>query len=93
MSELDLAICYGSPTETVDHMILHRNYALTPDIAGTLNVGIGDEVFITGLFANYAGEPRNLPIVRVGNLAAPCRELSTSPGNRSSTTAISMSWR
>jgi hypothetical protein len=30
----------------------------------------GDEVFITGLFANYAGKLRNVPIVQVGNLAA-----------------------
>jgi hypothetical protein len=67
---LDVAICYGSPTETLDHMILHRHLALTPDIAQTLNVGVGSEVFITGLFANYAGDLRNVPIVRVGNLAA-----------------------
>lgn len=67
---MDVAICYGSPTENVDHMILHRRLALTPSVAQTLNVGVGDEVFITGLFANFAGKVPNVPIVRVGNLAA-----------------------
>lgn len=33
-------------------------------------VGEGEEVFITGLFKHHYGENRNLPIVRVGNIAA-----------------------
>jgi hypothetical protein len=32
-------------------------------------IGVGDEVFITGLFAPNIGEYRNLPIVRMGNVA------------------------
>jgi hypothetical protein len=51
-------------------MILDRRLALTPDIAQALSVGVGDEIFITGLFANYVGDVRDAPIVRVGNLAA-----------------------
>lgn len=35
-----------------------------------LEFGIGDEVFITGLFRYHTGEERNLPIIRVGNIAA-----------------------
>ena len=30
----------------------------------------GDDIFLTGLFANHLGRHRNLPIVRCGNLAA-----------------------
>lgn len=33
------------------------------------SIGVGDEVFITGLFVNHAGRGRNLPIVRIGNIA------------------------
>jgi hypothetical protein len=33
------------------------------------DIGIGDDVFITGLFTRHYGEKRNLPIVRVGNIA------------------------
>jgi len=39
-----------------------------PGIAGRL-IGEGDEVFITGLFADAHGERRNLPVVRTGNIA------------------------
>jgi hypothetical protein len=33
-------------------------------------IGIGDEVFLTGLFRHHFGSRKNIPIVRVGNLAA-----------------------
>jgi hypothetical protein len=69
-ASLDVAIYHGFPNDQTDHQILSRQLALTPTIAQKLNVGVGDEVFITGLFANYKGELRNVPIVRVGNLAA-----------------------
>ena len=34
------------------------------------DAGIGDEVFLTGLFHNHHGRKRNIPIVRAGNIAA-----------------------
>jgi hypothetical protein len=33
-------------------------------------VGAGDEVFIVGLFRKHSGRQRNIPIVRIGNIAA-----------------------
>jgi hypothetical protein len=33
------------------------------------NLGIGDEVFIAGLFTKVLGEARNIPIVRTGTVA------------------------
>jgi hypothetical protein len=69
-SSLDVAISPSVPIPEDDHLILHREVALTPAVSAELDVGVGDEVFITGLFANYAGKLRNVPIVRVGNLAA-----------------------
>ena len=32
-------------------------------------IGLGDEVYITGLFKGVAGSKRNQPIVRIGNIA------------------------
>jgi len=32
-------------------------------------IGVGDEIFITGLFRSHFGNERNIPIVRVGNIA------------------------
>ena len=44
-------------------------------------VGIGDEVFITGLFTAAPGESRNMPIVRHGNLAmVPEEQIQTEMG-------------
>jgi hypothetical protein len=39
---------------------LHHNY----------KIGVGDEVFLTGLFINHVGNDRNIPIIRIGNIAA-----------------------
>jgi hypothetical protein len=33
------------------------------------NVGVGHEIFITGLFRSHYGNQRNVPVVRVGNIA------------------------
>jgi hypothetical protein len=33
------------------------------------NIGLGDEVFIVGLFKSHHGQKMNVPIVRIGNLA------------------------
>ncbi len=34
------------------------------------DLGLGDEVFLTGLFHSHHGRQRNIPIVRAGNIAA-----------------------
>ncbi len=41
----------------------------TDEIIKDQNIGLGDEVFITGLFGYVAGSQKNIPIVRVGNIA------------------------
>jgi hypothetical protein len=46
------------------------------EVAGTakvlekLQIGVGDEVAIVGLFRSHGGEQKNVPIVRIGNIAA-----------------------
>lgn len=42
----------------------------TDDVMRREGIGIGDEVFMVGLFRNHLGRDRNEPIIRVGNLAA-----------------------
>jgi hypothetical protein len=46
-----------------------RSIAGTADVLVKRNLGLGDEVFITGLFRSHAGRQRNVPILRVGNLS------------------------
>jgi hypothetical protein len=42
----------------------------TPEMMRSNEVALGDEVFVSGLFRHHYGTNRNIPIVRVGNLAA-----------------------
>lgn len=44
--------------------------AASDAIAKKLGIGIGDEVFLVGLFYRHYGTQRNIPIVRIGNIAA-----------------------
>jgi hypothetical protein len=32
-------------------------------------IGLGDEVFVVGLFRSHYGLQRNIPIIRVGNIS------------------------
>ena len=43
--------------------------AVTPEIITNESIGCGDEVFLTGLFSNHSGQQRNIPIIRIGNIA------------------------
>jgi hypothetical protein len=46
-----------------------EDMCLTPESIERYHVGIGDEVFIAGLFTPVSGNGRNVPIVRHGNVA------------------------
>lgn len=53
-----------------DHLTIeYSNFA---DKSTFINdeISPGDEIFITGLFKHHIGEDKNIPIIRVGNLAA-----------------------
>jgi hypothetical protein len=49
---------------------LPRNLFLDKETIATENIGIGDDLFFPGLFSQRPGENKNLPIVRIGNIAA-----------------------
>ena len=46
----------------------------TEEIIENSGIGEGDEVFVVGLFTKLAGVERNMPIVRIGNVAMMPRE-------------------
>lgn len=67
---VDVAI---SP-QTLNHKIIDCAYwsidnNATPEWIKEQEVGIGDEIFVTGLFVNHVGRNNNLPILRTGNIA------------------------
>lgn len=57
------------PNET-DHLSIHIiDMTRTSEQLLQEGIGVGHEVFLPGLFSHHYGEEKNIPIVRVGNLA------------------------
>lgn len=66
----------------VDHLVIHPDAFLSDDLLVRFKVGPGDDLFMVGLFANHYGSKKNLPIVRVGTIAAlPEDKVSTQDGD------------
>ncbi len=66
----DIAILrYVMQTEW-DHLQIPFSMAVTGALIEQEKIGVGDEVFMTGLFSRHVGARNNIPIVRVGNIAA-----------------------
>jgi len=79
---VDVAVIPWLPPEKVEYKHLPVDAFLSDETIRTKGIGTGDEVFITGLFAQLFGLRRNLPIVRMGNIAMMPDELvPTSMGN------------
>ena len=67
---VDVALIpYAPDTELFEYKTIPSSMFLSDDTIRSKNIGAGDEVFITGLFAHLTGSARNLPIVRIGNIA------------------------
>lgn len=77
----DVAAIRWAPPEFVEHKRVPTSGFLTHEIIRNRGIGTGDEVFIIGLFVHMAGSARNLPIVRMGNIAMmPDEPVPTSMG-------------
>jgi len=71
---LDVAILKAGLSSGWDHLVLPYSLCMTDERMAKDKVGLGDEVFITGLFRHHRGARRNIPIVRVGNVACMTEE-------------------
>lgn len=56
--------------DALDHLGYPVEMCATDEIIEKERIGIGDEIFLVGLFSGHTGAKRNIPIVRVGNIAA-----------------------
>lgn len=63
------AVPIGLSQERFQYITVPTSMFLTEEILQEGTLGVGDEVYITGLFRNMTGTTRNLPIVRIGNVA------------------------
>jgi len=67
---VDIAILPKAPPKGADFLVYPMDRFATQDIISDQGIGLGEEVFIVGLFHEHAGRKRNIPIIRVGNIAA-----------------------
>ena len=66
----DIAILRYVMQPEWDHIQIPFSMAVTDALIEQEKIGVGDEVFMTGLFSRHIGTRNNIPIVRVGNIAA-----------------------
>jgi len=68
---VDVAVFPWAPDrEVFEYRAVGRMMLATDKTLEEHSIGVGDEVFFPGLFVNHIGQKRNLPLVRVGNIAA-----------------------
>jgi hypothetical protein len=69
-NSVDVAVCGVTMPNELDHKYLRVDSFVTDEVISKAKVGVGDDLFLTGLFVNHFGASKNVPIVRVGNIAA-----------------------
>jgi hypothetical protein len=66
---VDVAVLGWVPPEPIEYRTVPLEMFLTEEIIRSKSIGVGDEVFMTGLFIHLVGSARNQPIVRMGSIA------------------------
>lgn len=68
--------------DDLDHKFLSVASFIHPEELNYARIGIGEEVFLAGLFVSHSGTKKNIPIIRVGNIAAmPHERIKTQSGD------------
>ena len=69
-SSIDVSVLRFHILDACDHLIFSDALSLDIERIKEADIGLGDEVFIAGLFKHHHGDSKNIPIIRIGNLAA-----------------------
>ncbi|MBI3259984.1 MAG: hypothetical protein HYZ54_10990 [Ignavibacteriae bacterium] len=69
-SSVDIAVHNFVFMEELDHLFYPESEFVTSEFINENELDVGDEVFIAGLFRHHHGTTKNLPIIRIGNIAA-----------------------
>lgn len=69
---VDIAVCptHVPPEEYAIHHVNLNDELADDDVIDDQMIGVGDEVFMAGMFTRHLGEFENRPIVRTGTIAA-----------------------
>ena len=57
-------------TTKADFLVMQPEAFVTPKNIADREWGVGDEIVVIGLFRNHYGHTKNIPLVRIGSLAA-----------------------
>jgi hypothetical protein len=81
-SWIDVAVLRHIPSyKQFSVKAIYASNAVTEEVVKKEGIGVGDEVFISGLFVKHYGSQNNLPIIRVGNIAMmPGEQVQTQVG-------------
>jgi hypothetical protein len=66
----DVAVCPFFDHQGLDVMAIGTISFAGEVIIQQERIGIGEDIFLVGLFTEHSGQKKNIPIVRVGNIAA-----------------------
>jgi len=78
---VDVAVLPFEPFNGFDHNLFPTEGFVTPEVVAKEQIGVGNEVFVVGLFHHHYGEKNNIPIIRVGNISAmPSEKVNTRRG-------------
>jgi hypothetical protein len=66
---IDVAVLPFDASDNWDLAYVSTTQFATQAVMEGQGFGLGDEVFITGVFPNHCGTKKNIPIVRIGNVA------------------------
>jgi len=77
----DVAVTIFAPTERCDVEYILEATFVDDESIKEFNIGPGDELSVVGLFTNFYGSTKHIPIVRTGNVAMmPSDSLPTDSG-------------
>lgn len=68
-TEVDVAVTPFPIPEIIDYEVIPEGKFVNEGNRNHFNIGPGDEVAISGVFTRIPGAVKNLPIVRIGNIA------------------------
>lgn len=68
---IDAAVLSWAPDSAYfDYLTIPISLIINEEVISKEGIGLGDEVFLIGLFVNHHGRKKNIPIARFGNIAA-----------------------
>lgn len=67
---VDIAVHPIGLSGSLDHLLYPESEFVTTEFIKQNEIDVGDEVIITGLFKHHQGTNKNLPIIRIGNIAS-----------------------